>query len=107
MKRLVVCCDGTWNEPASDNVTNIEKIARTVSTDPDQCEQVQQLVLYVGGVGIGYKLDRLLGGAFGSGLFNNVKTAYPDSPRSTGDERTAHAYSSVACSPARPASVFS
>ena len=76
MKRLVVCCDGTWNEPASDNVTNIEKIARTVSTDPDQCEQVQQLVLYVGGVGIGYKLDRLLGGAFGSGLFNNVKTAY-------------------------------
>jgi uncharacterized protein (DUF2235 family) len=76
MKRLVVCCDGTWNEPASDNVTNIEKIARTVSTDPDQCEQVQQLVLYVGGVGIGYKLDRILGGAFGSGLFNNVKTAY-------------------------------
>ena len=76
MKRLVVCCDGTWNEPASDNVTNIEKIARTVSTDPDQCDQVQQLVLYVGGVGIGYKLDRLLGGAFGSGLFNNVKTAY-------------------------------
>ncbi len=76
MKRLVVCCDGTWNEPASDNVTNIEKIARTISTDPDQCDQVQQLVLYVGGVGIGYKLDRLLGGAFGSGLFNNVKTAY-------------------------------
>jgi uncharacterized protein (DUF2235 family) len=76
MKRLVVCCDGTWNEPASDNVTNIEKIARTVSTDPDQCDGIQQLVLYVGGVGIGYKLDRLLGGAFGSGLFNNVKTAY-------------------------------
>src|SRR4029079_2131271 len=62
--------------PASDNVTNIEKIARTVSTDPDQCDGIQQLVLYVGGVGIGYQLDRLLGGAFGSGLFNNVKTAY-------------------------------
>ena len=76
MKRLVVCCDGTWNEPASAHVTNIEKIARTISIDDDQSDGVQQLVLYVGGVGIGYKLDRLLGGAFGSGLFNNVKTAY-------------------------------
>lgn len=76
MKRLVVCCDGTWNEPASPHVTNIEKIARTISTNPAACDDVQQLVLYVGGVGIGYKLDRLLGGAFGSGLFNNVKTAY-------------------------------
>ena len=76
MKRLVVCCDGTWNEPASAHVTNIEKIARTVCTDPGRADGVQQLVLYVGGVGIGYKLDRLLGGAFGSGLFNNVKTAY-------------------------------
>jgi uncharacterized protein (DUF2235 family) len=76
MKRLVVCCDGTWNEPASAHVTNIEKIARTVCTDPGRTDGVQQLVLYVGGVGIGYKLDRLLGGAFGSGLFNNVKTAY-------------------------------
>ena len=76
MKRLVVCCDGTWNEPASAHITNIEKIARTICTDPVRCDGVQQLVLYVGGVGIGYKLDRLLGGAFGSGLFNNVKTAY-------------------------------
>ena len=83
MKRLVVCCDGTWNEPASDNVTNIEKIARTVSTDPDQCEQVQQLVLYVGGVGIGYKLDRLLGGAFGSGLLTTSRRRTASSPSTT------------------------
>ncbi len=76
MKRLVVCCDGTWNKPDSAHITNIEKIARTIQTDPTACGGTQQLVLYVGGVGIGYKLDQLLGGAFGSGLFNNVKTAY-------------------------------
>ncbi|MGA9346311.1 MAG: DUF2235 domain-containing protein [Nocardioidaceae bacterium] len=76
MKRLVVCCDGTWNKPDSAHITNIEKIARTIQTDPSASGGVQQLVLYVGGVGIGYKLDQLLGGAFGSGLFNNVKTAY-------------------------------
>lgn len=76
MKRLVVCCDGTWNKPDSAHITNIEKIARTIQTDPTPCGGTQQLVLYVGGVGIGYKLDQLLGGAFGSGLFNNVKTAY-------------------------------
>lgn len=34
MKRLVVCCDGTWNKPDSENVTNVEKIARTVQSDP-------------------------------------------------------------------------
>jgi hypothetical protein len=76
MKRLVVCCDGTWNKPDSEHITNIEKIARTIQTHQADAGGVQQLVLYVGGVGIGYKLDRLLGGAFGSGLFNNVKTAY-------------------------------
>lgn len=76
MKRLVICCDGTWNKPDNECITNIEKIARTIQTDPAMCGGVAQLVLYVGGVGIGYKLDRLLGGAFGSGLFNNVKTAY-------------------------------
>jgi hypothetical protein len=38
---------------------------------------VPQQVLYLSGVGTaGYKTDRLLGGAFGFGLFANVKTAY-------------------------------
>jgi hypothetical protein len=77
-KRLVICCDGTWNAPDSAHVTNIEKIARTISTaviegDPP----VQQLVLYLHGVGSsGYLADRLLGGAFGYGLFDNIRAAY-------------------------------
>src|SRR5689334_4218024 len=77
MKRLVVCCDGTWNKPDAQTVTNIEKIARTVQTDPADAGGVQQLVYYVSGVGAGsYKADRILGGAFGFGLFHNVIAAY-------------------------------
>lgn len=77
MKRLVICCDGTWNKPDNENVTNIEKIARTVQTDLTHTGGVQQLVLYLSGVGAGsYKMDRWLGGAFGFGLFANVRTAY-------------------------------
>lgn len=75
-KRLVVCCDGTWNRPDSVNVTNVEKIARTISTETTS-EGVQQLVLYLSGVGTsGYTADRWLGGAFGLGLFDNVRSGY-------------------------------
>lgn len=77
MKRLVVCCDGTWNRPDSRDVTNVEKIARTVQTDLPQSTGVQQLVYYIGGVGTeGYAADKLLGGAFGFGLFHNVIACY-------------------------------
>ena len=77
MKRLVVCCDGTWNKPDSENVTNVEKIARTVQTDPAAAGGVHQLVYYISGVGAGsYEADRLLGGAFGFGLFHNVIACY-------------------------------
>jgi hypothetical protein len=77
MKRLVICCDGTWNRPDAEHVTNIEKIARTVQTDLARTDGVQQLVLYLSGVGgAGYHTDRLLGGAFGLGLFQNVLAGY-------------------------------
>lgn len=77
MKRLVVCCDGTWNKPDSQTVTNVEKIARTVQSDPGATGGVHQLVYYVSGVGAGsYKADKLLGGAFGLGLFHNVVSCY-------------------------------
>lgn len=77
MKRLVICCDGTWNKPENQNVTNIEKIARTIETDPANAGGVQQLVQYISGVGANwYWADRMLGGAFGLGLFSNVTKAY-------------------------------
>ena len=77
MKRLVVCCDGTWNKPDSQTVTNVEKIARTVQSDPRATGGAYQLVYYVSGVGAGsYAVDKLLGGAFGFGLFHNVIACY-------------------------------
>ncbi len=76
MKRLVICCDGTWNRPDSAHVTNIEKIARTVHTDANRTDKVHQLVFYLSGVGVGYRIDRVLGGAFGLGLFTNVLAGY-------------------------------
>lgn len=76
MKRLVICCDGTWNRPDSAHVTNIEKIARTVDTDVTRTGHEHQLVLYLSGVGVGYGVDRVLGGAFGLGLFTNVLAGY-------------------------------
>ncbi|MBI5310471.1 MAG: DUF2235 domain-containing protein [Actinobacteria bacterium] len=95
MKRIVICCDGTWNRPENQNVTNIEKIARTIETDAARTGGVQQLVHYVNGVGTSwYWVDRLLGGAFGLGLFGNVTDAYrflalnysPGRPGEPGDE---------------------
>ena len=77
MKRLVVCCDGTWNKPDNETITNVEKIARTVQSDPGATGGAYQLVYYVSGVGAGsYAADRLLGGAFGFGLFHNVIACY-------------------------------
>jgi uncharacterized protein (DUF2235 family) len=76
-KRLIVCCDGTWNQPDSEHITNIEKIARTVQSNPRKTGGVYQLVYYINGVGGGgYSADRLLGGAIGMGLFHNVIACY-------------------------------
>jgi uncharacterized protein (DUF2235 family) len=77
MKRLMVCCDGTWNKPDNQTITNVEKMARTVQSDPGEAGGTHQLVYYVSGVGAGsYAADRILGGAFGFGLFHNVIACY-------------------------------
>ncbi len=75
-KRLVVCCDGTWNEPDEtrgglDAPTNVARLALGVVTGEDS----GQLLYYEPGVGTAPD-DRLLGGAFGYGLARNVRNAY-------------------------------
>lgn len=76
MKRLIVCCDGTWSKPDNKYVTNVEKIARTVQNDPDLAGGVSQLVYYISGVGTSYGVDSKLGGAFGFGVSANVIASY-------------------------------
>ena len=68
-KRIVFCCDGTWQDPA-DN-TNVSRLynALTVSAD--------QMTFYDTGVGADVSgLDRLIEGATGQGLFQKIQDAY-------------------------------
>ncbi|WP_328411497.1 DUF2235 domain-containing protein [Nocardia sp. NBC_00403] len=79
MKRLVVCCDGTWKAESSSTVSNIIKIAQTISFSASgpAGEPIQQWVSYVSGPGArGFLTDRLMGGAFGLGLEANLSSAY-------------------------------
>jgi uncharacterized protein (DUF2235 family) len=75
---LVVCCDGTWNQP--DHIdrgaaapTNVAKLALAVADVDGQ--GVAQLVHYQAGVGT-RPGERLTGGAFGVGLSRNVQECY-------------------------------
>src|SRR3954447_22292069 len=78
MKRLVVCCDGTWNRP--DHVdqgvaapTNVAKLALAVAEHDE--DGVAQPLHYEAGVGT-RRSERLLGGGFGLGLSRNIRDAY-------------------------------
>jgi uncharacterized protein (DUF2235 family) len=77
-KRLIVCCDGTWN--TADQAiagrpcpTNVTKFA--VSIAAADSAGVRQRVYYHSGVGTS-RWERLSGGAFGVGLSRNVFDAY-------------------------------
>ena len=74
-RKLVVCCDGTWNEPYQiGNPTNIVKMVRAIS--PEDANHVAQIVFYHSGVGTGNIFDRFIGGTMGVGLAKNVQSAY-------------------------------
>lgn len=79
MKRLVVCCDGTWNapeklDPAVRRSSNVLKLSRAIS--PSDKKNVVQSVEYVRGIGTGNLLDRVVGGASGKGISSNILQAY-------------------------------
>lgn len=72
-KRLVVCCDGTWNLPDQRHPTNVTKVALAVA--PADAEGTEQRVFYHHGVGSNRR-ERLRGGAFGVGLSRDVRETY-------------------------------
>lgn len=77
-KRLVVCCDGTWNKPDQRDEgklspTNVVKVKRAVAERGPG--DTTQLVYYDRGVGTRW-LEHLRGGAFGYGLSENIRQAY-------------------------------
>jgi len=78
-KRLVICCDGTWDKPIESDhgvrtSTNAHKVyaglaAADAGGDP-------QVPFYQLGVGTGGRLDRVGGGLLGVGLARNVRACY-------------------------------
>ncbi|MFE7332625.1 DUF2235 domain-containing protein [Streptomyces sp. NPDC057565] len=72
-KRLVVCCDGTWDFADQLSRTNVTKVA--LSVRPGPAAGKDQRVYYHSGVGT-HRWERLPGGAFGVGLSWNVIDAY-------------------------------
>ncbi|KAH0541952.1 hypothetical protein FGG08_003584 [Glutinoglossum americanum] len=90
-KKLVVCCDGTWmnadNGYVKDNPwwpwssghlqvpSNVTRIARSIL--PYHKDGRNQIVYYQAGVGTGmFAMDKILGGATGEGLSENIREAY-------------------------------
>lgn len=78
MKRLVVCCDGTWNTPdqavqGTACPTNVTKLALAVAKQDE--EGISQLLYYHRGVGT-RRSERFRGGAVGFGLSRGVCDAY-------------------------------
>ena len=71
-RRLVVCCDGTWNSPEQHHVTNVVRTARAVRPTDD--EGVTQVVFY--DWGIGSYGDKVRGGMLGAGIDKNIQDAY-------------------------------
>lgn len=70
-RNLVALLDGTWSD--SNTHTNVVQICERV---PEQAPGgLRQEKCYVRGVGTGVS-DRLLGGAFGVGLDDNIRQAY-------------------------------
>jgi uncharacterized protein (DUF2235 family) len=78
MKRLILCCDGTWNsaDQASNGVPCPTNVVGTAFRVAKRGGEILQIVYYDQGVGTGNLIDRLSGGAFGQGLSDNIYDAY-------------------------------
>ena len=79
MKKIIVCCDGTWNKPGNKDgntivKTNVQKIYEAMNSGDGEIPQVKY---YGQGVGTGFSLrDHFLGGSAGLGIDRNILDAY-------------------------------
>ncbi len=68
-KRIIFCADGTWDN--DEDSTNVYKLFKAIPISSDQ------VAFYDDGVGAdGNPISKLLGGAFGDGLFQKIKDGY-------------------------------
>jgi uncharacterized protein (DUF2235 family) len=76
MKRIVVCCDGTWQDSSRTFPTNVAKLYNAVKRTDANLSQ-PQIVEYSPGIGSGSEwVSRVGGGAFGWGIDENIKDVY-------------------------------
>lgn len=82
-KRLIICCDGTWQSSVTGDhniPSNVTRLARTLSQAGEDADGKvwQQMVYYDSGVGTGsiLALEKARQGASGDGLVINVLEAY-------------------------------
>jgi hypothetical protein len=74
-RRLIICCDGTWNTPDRyGHTTNVVRLVRSIKSC--SADGVSQIVYYHPGVGTGSIIDHWIGGGTGVGLSENVRSAY-------------------------------
>jgi len=81
-KRIVICCDGTWNEPESAKdgqitPTNVLKMVRAIAPR-DGADGTNQVIYYDHGIGTGAVgfLDKHIGGGTGYGISRNIRDCY-------------------------------
>jgi Uncharacterized alpha/beta hydrolase domain (DUF2235) len=94
-KRIIVACDGTWQDADSDSernypwwqfwrrerhltpVSNVARLCRCISREgvDEKGNPVPQLVFYQAGVGTSW-MQRLGGGLTGKGITSNIRDAY-------------------------------
>ncbi|GIK05476.1 hypothetical protein Aspvir_009588 [Aspergillus viridinutans] len=78
-KRLIVCCDGTWQDSLADaaqppsNVTRFSRVLSRLAVV--EGEEIPQIVYYQKGVGTSLG-DKYWGGVAGLGVSANVRAAY-------------------------------
>ncbi|MDE1462557.1 phospholipase effector Tle1 domain-containing protein [Spartinivicinus poritis] len=86
-KRIILCCDGTWNRPDQIDKktkrmipTNVVKIMRAIEpmaySGPGLRLKIPQVVFYDPGIGTEGLIERYLGGFTGYGISRNILQAY-------------------------------
>ncbi|WP_421866513.1 DUF2235 domain-containing protein [Motiliproteus sp.] len=78
MRNLIVCCDGTWNDPNNEDdevpaPTNVRKLFEAIDLDGDNPSQLSR---YQSGVGTGGLVDKVMGGMVGYGLGEDIRDCY-------------------------------
>jgi uncharacterized protein (DUF2235 family) len=77
-RRLIICCDGTWNWPVPGRETNVVQFLRAIKPvgHDRHGAAISQIAYYHLGVGTGNLVDHYFGGGAGIGLSSSVKACY-------------------------------